>query len=239
MQRFSALSRSVVRANIFASRRAISVGHRAFSSTPRYMYAEAKEGKDAKKEDTIKDEGKKDAKDSKETRTTKDDVDAQLDETNKSLEELKKQNAELKDRYVRAVAEFRNLQATTQREMKKARDFALQKFSKDLIETVDNFDHAIEAVAREELKSNNSLSSFYDGVKMTKDVLEKTLEKHGLKKIDPLDKEFDPNKHEAVFQVAVPGKEPGTVCMVQQPGYELNGRVLRAAKVGVAKAADN
>lgn len=206
---------------------------RQFSWTTR-SYAQAKDDKKAS-------ETKKEAKDNKgdEKSTGKasgSDLEAALKEAQKNLEESKKENAKLKDNYVRSVADFRNLQGTSRREMQKARDFALQKFSKDLIETIDNFDHAIEAVKDEELKSNKTLSSFYDGVKMTKGVFETTLKKHGITQIEALDKEFDPNRHEAVFQVFIPGKEPGTVCMVQQPGYELNGRVLRAAKVGVAKA---
>ncbi|KAG7886786.1 hypothetical protein KL938_000439 [Ogataea parapolymorpha] len=146
-----------------------------------------------------------------------------------------KECAELKDRYVRSVADFRNLQETTKREMQKAKDFALQQFAKDLLESIDNFGHALNAVKEETLKSNQEVSQLYEGVKMTRDVFEKTLARHGLSKIDPVDEPFDPNRHEATFQAPVEGKEPGTVFHVQQPGFELNGRVLRPAKVGVVR----
>ncbi|VEU23766.1 DEKNAAC104975 [Brettanomyces naardenensis] len=243
MQRsLSLLSRSLIRANGLAAGK-VSYGtavnsfavlnRRQFSSTPRFLYAK-EEGAGAKKDDE-----KKPAEEEEVTEEQAEkDVQAVLDATKEALDSMQKENAQLKDRYMRAVADFRNLQGTSQREMQKARDFALQKFSKDLLETIDNFDHALNAVKDEDRSANDGLSRFFDGIKMTKDVFEKTLQKHGLKRIDPLDEEFDPNRHEAVFQVAVPGKEPGTVCMVQQTGYELNGRVLRAAKVGVAKAAE-
>lgn len=151
------------------------------------------------------------------------------------LESKDKEYAALKDSYVRSKADFRNLQETTKREIQKAKDFALQKFAKDLIESIDNFGHALGAVKEESVKANEEIKQLYDGVKLTRDVFEKTLTRHGLQKIDPIDSEFDPNKHEATFQAPHPEKEAGTVFFVQQPGYELNGRVLRAAKVGIVK----
>lgn len=166
----------------------------------------------------------------------------ELSPLEKELAEMKekfinkeKEAAEMKDRYVRSVADFRNLQETTKREIQKAKDFALQKFAKDLIESIDNFGHALGAVKEESIKTNEEIAQLYDGVKMTRNVFEKTLNRHGLVKIEPLDEEFDPNKHEATFQAPNPEKKAGTVFFVQQPGYELNGRVLRAAKVGIVK----
>lgn len=209
-------------------------GSRAFSWNTSKQYSAAKKDAEKKPEEKPQEQAKQEQENVE--NNDKSDVAALLEKTKADLDSIQKQNSQLKDRYMRAIADFRNLQGTTQREMQKAKDFALQKFSKDLIETLDNFDHAIEAVKSEDLGSNTGLSSFYDGVKMTKSIFEKTLQKHGMKKIDPLDKEFDPNMHEAVFQLEMPNKEPGTVFSVQQPGYELNGRVLRAAKVGVAKA---
>ncbi|KAH3661307.1 hypothetical protein OGAPHI_006714 [Ogataea philodendri] len=162
-------------------------------------------------------------------------LEAELAATKEKLLAKDKECVEFKDRYLRSVADFRNLQETTKREIQKAKDFALQKFAKDLIESVDNFGHALNAVKEDTLKTNEEVAQLYDGVKMTRDVFEKTLAKHGLTKIDPVDEPFDPNRHEATFQAPVEGKEPGTVFHVQQPGFELNGRVLRAAKVGIVR----
>ncbi|ODV86753.1 hypothetical protein CANARDRAFT_196117 [[Candida] arabinofermentans NRRL YB-2248] len=163
-------------------------------------------------------------------------VEKELKELKEKLVAKDKEVAEFKDRYLRSVADFRNLQETTKREIQKAKDFALQKFAKDLIESIDNFGHALSAVKDDTLKTNVEVSQLYDGVKMTRDIFEKTLSRHGLTKIDPLDEPFDPNRHEATFQAPSPDKEPGTVMFVQQPGFELNGRVLRAAKVGIVKS---
>ena len=79
------------------------------------------------------------------------------------------------------------------------------------------------------------MKNLFDGVSMTRNVFEKTLEKHGIQKIDPMGEQFDPNQHEATFEIPQPDKEPGTVFHVQQPGYTLNSRVLRPAKVGLVK----
>lgn len=162
-------------------------------------------------------------------------LEKELEEVKAKLEKKDKDLVEMKDLYTRSVADFRNLQETTKREIQKAKDFALQKFAKDLIESIDNFGHALSSVKEDSIKTNHEISQLYDGVKMTRDVFEKTLNRHGLAKIDPMDEEFDPNRHEATFQAPHAEKPAGTVFFVQQPGYELNGRVLRAAKVGIVK----
>ncbi|GEQ72519.1 hypothetical protein JCM33374_g6206 [Metschnikowia sp. JCM 33374] len=143
--------------------------------------------------------------------------------------------AEMKNHYARSVADFRNLQETTKKEIQKAKDFALQKFAKDLLESVDNFGLALNSVKQETLDAQPDMKNLFDGVSMTRNVFEKTLEKHGIQKIDPMGEQFDPNQHEATFEIPQPDKEPGTVFHVQQPGFTLNSRVLRPAKVGLVK----
>ncbi|CAM9015975.1 unnamed protein product [Wickerhamomyces anomalus] len=141
-----------------------------------------------------------------------------LSEDAKRIQELEskllakdKEAADLKDRLIRSIADFRNLQEVTKRDVQKAKDFALQKFAKDLLESVDNFGHALGAVKTETVEQHEEVATLYDGVKMTKDVFEKTLTRHGLEKIDPLGEVFDPNMHEATFELVQPDKEPGTV----------------------------
>lgn len=124
-----------------------------------------------------------------------------------------------------------------------ARDFAIQKFAKDLIESVDNFDRALDMVPKEVLKpasdseANKDLIALYDGLKMTEGILMNTLKKHGLERFDPsaAEEKFNPNEHEATFMTPMPAKEDGVVFHTQSKGFKLNGRVLRAAKVGVVK----
>ncbi|KAF2017055.1 mitochondrial co-chaperone GrpE [Aaosphaeria arxii CBS 175.79] len=161
--------------------------------------------------------------------------DAQLKE---QLEKKDREIIDLKDKYLRSVAEFRNLQDRTKREIQAAKDFALQRFAKDLIDSVDNLDRALETVPKDKLVAdNNDLVTLHDGLKLTETILMSTLKKHGLERFDPAveGEKFNPNIHEAVFQTPQPDKEDGIVFHTQQKGFRLNGRVLRAAKVGVVK----
>ena len=149
----------------------------------------------------------------------------------------------LQDRYLRSVAEYRNLQERTKREVQSAKDFALQKFAKDLVDSVDNLDRALAMVPEEKLNTKEKnehlqdLVSLYDGLKMTETILMQTLKKHGLERFDPSveGEKFNPNEHEATFMTPMQGKDDNTVFHTQQKGFKLNGRVLRAAKVGVVK----
>jgi molecular chaperone GrpE len=142
---------------------------------------------------------------------------------------------------MRTVADFRNLQERTTREVKAAKDFAIQKFAKDLVDSVDNLDRALGMVPKDKLNAPDrpegleDLANLYEGLKMTEDILMNTLKKHGLERLNPEGEKFNPNEQEATFMTPQPDKEDGTVFFVQQKGFKLNGRVLRAAKVGVVK----
>lgn len=164
---------------------------------------------------------------------------SELGELKQQLEKREREVIDLKDKYLRSVADFRNLQERTRREIQAAKDFALQHFARDLVESVDNLDRALGTVPAEKLSSdaNPDLVTLHDGLKMTENILMQTLKKHGLERFDPSVEglRFDPNVHEAVFQTPQSGKEDGTVFHTQQKGFMLNGRVLRAAKVGVVK----
>ncbi|QSZ36514.1 hypothetical protein DSL72_006394 [Monilinia vaccinii-corymbosi] len=167
------------------------------------------------------------------------------DPTTKALEAKDREIVDLKDKLLRSIAEFRNLQERTKRDMQAARDFAIQNFSKDLVESVDNFDRALTTIPAEKLavpteernEHQQDLITLYEGLKMTEEILMSTLKKHGLERFDPSveAEKFNPNEHEATFMTPMEGKEDGTVFHTQQKGFKLNGRVLRAAKVGVVK----
>jgi molecular chaperone GrpE len=142
---------------------------------------------------------------------------------------------------MRSVADFRNLQDRTVREVKSAKDYAIQKFAKDLVDSVDNLDRALAQVPEEKLKAVEKtehlqeLVNLYDGLRMTESILMQTLKKHGLERFDPSGEKFNPNEHEATFMTPMPDKDDNVVIHTQQKGFRLNGRVLRAAKVGVVK----
>jgi molecular chaperone GrpE len=125
------------------------------------------------------------------------------------------------------------------------KEFAIQKFAKDLLDTVDILNMALTAVPSEfrakESASNekslekvvDQLTNLYTGVSMTESELIKALNRHGVERFDPQGEAFDHNRHQALFQAPMPDKEPGTVFVVQKMGYTLKGRTLRAAAVGV------
>lgn len=129
--------------------------------------------------------------------------------------------------------------------MQAAKDFAIQRFAKDLVDSVDNFDRALTTVAADKLsipagernEFQQDLITLHEGLQMTENILMTTLKKHGLERFDPSveAEKFNPNEHEATFMTPMPGKEDGTVFHTQQKGFKLNGRILRAAKVGVVK----
>jgi molecular chaperone GrpE len=152
------------------------------------------------------------------------------------------------DQYLRSVADYRNLQDRTKRDMDSARQFAIQRFATDLLDSIDNLDRALQTVPEASLKEAaeseasgthaKDLRSLHSGLMMTEEILMNTLKKHGLARFDPLEGEgrkFDPNLDEATFFMKQEGKEDGDVFHTQSKGFTLNGRVIRAAKVGVVK----
>lgn len=142
------------------------------------------------------------------------------------------------DKYLRSVADFRNLQDRTKRDMDGARNFAIQRFAKDLLDSIDNLDRALLAVPAEKLSAapteeNKALLDLVTGLKMTENILMSTLQKHGLERFDPGEQvegkaqKFDPNLHEATFMAPSKDLEDGDVMYTQSKGFRLNGRVLR------------
>ncbi|KAL7902593.1 GrpE domain-containing protein [Trichoderma sp. SZMC 28014] len=229
-----AASRAVLRPQFQTAAPAVSI--RSFQPAASRWYSEAKESTESK--EAPKAEEKAEAKEGEKNGET--EAVAQL---KKDLEAKDAEARDWKDKCLRTVADFRNLQDRTAREVKSARDFAIQKFAKDLVDSVDNLDRALSTVSVEKLKAENKnedlqeLANFYEGLKMTENILIQTLAKHGLERLEPDGVKFNPNEHEATFMAPQPGKEDNTVFFVQQKGFKLNGRVLRAAKVGVVKNA--
>ncbi|BGP42215.1 GrpE, mitochondrial [Rhodotorula kratochvilovae] len=165
-------------------------------------------------------------------------ADAQLADLSKQLEDQKKLVAEFKDARLRTLADFENLQKISAREKQQAKDFALQSFAKDLISEIDILNLALRSIPAERVTEadNSDLTGLYEGVGLLKRGLEKVLARHGIVAFDPTGEQFDPNRHEALYQAPVPGKEPGSVLECQEIGYMIKERLLRPAKVGVVLA---
>ncbi|KAF9131590.1 Mitochondrial matrix cochaperone [Mortierella sp. 14UC] len=152
-----------------------------------------------------------------------------------------KQLAEVKDRLLRTLADMENLRQRTAKEVANTKDYAIQKFAKDLLDTADILNMAIKNVPQDEIaetSTNKHLKSLHTGVSMTRDELLKTFKRYGVESFDPMNEKFDPNLHQANFQVPMPGKEPGTVFDVQKIGFMIKGRILRPAQVGVVQSTD-
>jgi molecular chaperone GrpE len=152
-------------------------------------------------------------------------------------EALAKEVAELKDRLLRTLAEMENLRRRTEREVADARAYGIATFARDVLAVADNLRRALDAIGtdgRDALAP--SMNSFVEGVELTERELLKVLEKHGVKRFDPKGEKFDPNVHQAMFEVPDPSSPAGTVVQVVQAGFMIGDRVLRPALVGVAKS---
>ena len=149
------------------------------------------------------------------------------------LRQSKDEAADFKDKYVRSLAENENVRRRAKKQLEDSKLYAIQSFCKDLLEVADILEKATESVPKEELSKSSHLKSLFDGLTMTETQLQKVFKSHGLEKVHPLNEKFDPNFHEALFQL--PGEISGTVAVVQKTGYRLHERPLRAALVGVVK----
>jgi molecular chaperone GrpE len=148
---------------------------------------------------------------------------------------LAKENAELKDRVLRTLAEMENLRRRTEREVADSRVYAIQSFARDLVGVADNIQRALDAVRDSGVTLEGPAKALVDGVELTERELLKVLEKNGVKKFDPKGEKFDPNLHQAMFEVPDARVPSGSVVQVIQPGYAIGDRVLRPALVGVSK----
>ncbi|MBX9932985.1 MAG: nucleotide exchange factor GrpE [Methylobacterium sp.] len=143
---------------------------------------------------------------------------------------------ELKDRVLRTLAEMENLRRRTEREVADARTYAVTNFARDLLTAADNIRRAIESVPAEARESaDGAFKALLDGIELTERDLAKTFDRHGVKLLEPKGQRFDPNRHQAMFEVPDAEVPSGTVVQVMQAGYVLGDRVLRPALVGVAK----
>ena len=143
----------------------------------------------------------------------------------------------MQDKYLRALAEAENTRNRLTRQVEEAKKFGIQDFSKDVVEVADILDKAIGSVKPEDLKDNSPLGNLFEGLKLTEAELHKVMNKNGLQRIEEEGVTFDPNIHEALFEV--PGDKQGTVAVVSRVGYILHGRTIRPARVGVVKAPDS
>jgi molecular chaperone GrpE len=153
-----------------------------------------------------------------------------------ALMRLLEENKELKDRALRLAAEMENLRRRTARDVHDARTYAVAGFARDMLSVSDNLRRALDAIPAEARTGGNAgFAALIEGVEITERAMLSALERHGVKKLTPEGERFDPNFHQAMFEVPNETVPAGTVVQVVQPGYSIGERVLRPAMVGVAK----
>lgn len=155
-----------------------------------------------------------------------------------ALAALESERDDLKDKLLRTLAEMENLRRRTEREIADAKAYAVTSFARDLLGSADNLRRALESVPEAGRNgADGALKAVVEGVELTERELLKTLERHGVRKIDPQGEKFDPNLHQAMFEAPDANVAKGLVSKVVQTGYKIGERVLRPALVGVSAGA--
>lgn len=155
---------------------------------------------------------------------------------NKQVADLTKQTAETHDKMLRALADAENTRRRAERDRTDTAKFSVTGFARDLLTVSDNLRRALNAIPSDHRDANEQLNTIYEGVEATERELLRVFEKNSISKIEPLGQKFDPNLHEVIFEIPSADKEPGTILQVVEPGYMIHERLLRPARVGVAKS---
>ncbi|MDR2007720.1 MAG: nucleotide exchange factor GrpE [Alphaproteobacteria bacterium] len=150
------------------------------------------------------------------------------------VEVLKESLAEMQDKYLRVLAELDNVKKREERNRVEIAKFAITDFAKELVGVLDIFKKAISGVDEAKLEEP-AIKNFYEGIKMTEKLLEKSLNKFGVVEINPMGEKLDPNFHETLYARADANVADGTVVEVVELGYKIHDRILRPARVGIIK----
>ncbi len=148
---------------------------------------------------------------------------------------LKEENTELKDKMLRALAEVENIRRRSEKEREDTAKYAIAKFARELLGVADNLRRALDSIPEENRESNEQLQNIFIGVESTEKELLRAFDSLGIKKNVPIDEPFNANFHEVMFEADMPDKVPGHVIEVLEAGYMIHDRLLRPARVGVAK----
>lgn len=152
-----------------------------------------------------------------------------------TIARLERDVSEAKDQLLRALAEAENVRRRAQKEAADARTYAVTSFARDMLNVADNFRRALEAMPDADTVERSGLKGLVDGIRMTERELASIFERHGVRTVDPMGERFDPNLHQAIFEVPNPEIPSGTVVQVVQQGAVIGDRILRPAMVGVSK----
>ncbi|KAG7541349.1 GrpE nucleotide exchange factor [Arabidopsis thaliana x Arabidopsis arenosa] len=217
-------------------------------------------GLDTESKDSVTDSAKRKRKGAKGAASSESDSESDDDELSKDdlvklvaekeelLSEKEEEIKKMKDKVLRTYAEMENVMDRTRRDAENTKKYAVQNFAKSLLDVADNLGRASSVVKESFSKLDTSedsagaaplLKTLLEGVEMTEKQLAEVFKKFGMEKYDPINEPFDPNRHNAVFQVPDASKPEGTVAHVLKYGYTLYDRVIRPAEVGVTQGGEN
>ncbi len=153
-----------------------------------------------------------------------------------AVQALIAENASLKDKVLRTLAEMENLRRRTEKEVADAKAYGVTSFARDMLTFGDNLRRALDNVPAEARDAADAtVKAFVEGIELTERDFLSRLARHGVKKLEPKGQKFDPNFHEALFEIPDESVASGTVAQVVEDGFAIGERVLRPAKVGVAR----
>ena len=148
---------------------------------------------------------------------------------------LEKEIENLKEEKLRLLAEMDNLRKRADKDRIDSAKYGSANLARDILSPSDNMDRALEVIPKDE-KMSESISNLVDGLKMIKKEILTTLQKHGVEKIEAINKEFDHNYHQAMLEIETQDVKEGTVVKELQAGYIMHDRLLRPSMVGVSKS---
>ncbi len=162
--------------------------------------------------------------------------DAAAAEDQAATSALQAEVASLKDRILRTMAEMENLRRRTDREVTDAKAYGVSSFAREMVSVADNLQRAQASLPAEAKgEASTAMKSFIEGVELTERDLLSRLARFGVKPIETTGQRFDPNRHEALFEMPDESVPTGTVIQQMETGYVIGERVLRPAKVGVSR----
>ena len=166
-------------------------------------------------------------------------AEAIVDQRDAEIAALKEEVVQSKDRLLRLAADMENLRKRTDREKAEATLYAATNFARDLLSVSDNLRRALEALPQDEREHAGEIEkNLIAGVEVTERELSNVFQRHGIRRLETVGQKFDPNFHQAIYEVPTSEKPPGIVMQEMQAGYAVGDRCLRPAMVGVSKAED-
>ena len=148
------------------------------------------------------------------------------------IEALRAERDEMRDRFMRALADAENVRKRGERDRREAEQYGGSKLARDMLPVFDNMKRALESISEEQIEANKAV---IDGIELTMRELLNVFGKHGIEPVVPeVGDSFDPQLHEAMFEAPVPGTKAGDIIEVMTEGFKLHDRLLRPAQVGVS-----